>query len=97
MDTSPESYQKLMESTMKEWGARLDALKAKADKATADAKAELHKQIDEVARLQEAARKHFEDFRASSQASWNDAKKDMEDRWGKLSSAVDAFWAKIRS
>jgi hypothetical protein len=97
METGHENYQKVMETTMKEWGARLDALKARADKATVDAKAELHKQIDEVTKLQENARKHFEDFRNTSQASFAEAKKEMEERWTKLTSAVDAFWEKIRS
>ena len=97
METGHENYQKVMEATMKEWGARLDALKARADKATVDAKAELHKQIEEVTRLQESARKHFEEFRTTSQTSFAEAKKDMEERFAKITAAVDAFWAKIRS
>ena len=97
MDTTREMHQHQMETTMKEWGARIDALKAKADKATAEAKVELHKQVEEMGTLQTSAKKHFEEFKANSKDTWKDVKKDVEASWNKLSASVDSLWAKVKN
>jgi hypothetical protein len=97
MDTTRESHQHQMESKMKEWGSRLDGLKAKADKATADAKVTLDKQVAEIGKLQDSARKHYEEFKASSKTTWSEVQHDVEARWTTLTSAVDAFWKALKN
>ena len=97
METTKELYQHKMEAQMKEWGARLDLLKARADKASADAKIEIHKQVVEMGKLEDAAKKHFEEFKASSVETWNEVKKDVEEKWNSLAASVEATWAKVKS
>jgi len=97
METTRESHQHEMESKMKEWGSRLDGLKAKADKASADAKVDLQKQLAEISKLQDSAKKHYEDFKTSSRTTWKDVQHDVEAKWTTLTSAVDAFWKTLKS
>ena len=97
MDTTRETHQHQMETMMKDWGARLDALKGRADKASADAKIEMHEQVAELGKLQDAAKKHFEDFKASSKDVWNDVKTDVEAQWASLSTSVENLMKKIKN
>jgi len=97
MGITREMHQGRMENTLKEWGARLDALRARADKASAEVKIEMHKQVEELSRLQDAARTHFEELKTSSKGSWKDVKKDVEARWSSLTASVESLWEKARN
>jgi len=97
MDTTREMHEHAMETTMKDWGARLDALRGKADKASADAKVELRKQLQELDKLDESARKHLAEFKASSKDTWQDMKKDLETRWNAMTSAFETYWKTIKN
>lgn len=95
MEITLEMHQHKMETAMKEWGARLDALKARIDKASAQAKTELSQQADELGKLQDAGKKHLDELRASSKEAWNGMKSDMETRWDHLSASMESLWAKV--
>ena len=43
-----EAYQEKIEAQLKEWSAKINELKAKAEKAAAEKKTELHKMIDNL-------------------------------------------------
>lgn len=95
METSHELYAHKMEAQLREWGARLDQLKAKADKASIEAKIEMRKHVDEMATMTETAKKHLADFKASSADSWKDVKQDVENGWAHLTANLEAFWTKV--
>ena len=97
MGITREMHQDRMENTMKEWGARLDALKARADKASAEVKVEMHKQVEELSKLQDTARTHFEELKTSSKETWKDVKKEVEAKWSSLTASVDSLWEKARN
>jgi hypothetical protein len=43
-----EAYQQRLQAQVDEWKAEMDKMKAKAEKATADARIEYHKQLEEL-------------------------------------------------
>ena len=43
-----EAYEKKLQAQLDEWGAEIDKLKAKADKAEADAQLDYYKEIEEL-------------------------------------------------
>ena len=96
-DSTRETHQHRMETMMKEWGARLDALKERADKASADAKEEMHQQVTELGQLQDAAKKHFEEFKVSTKDAWKDVKADVEAQWASLTTSVENLMKNARS
>lgn len=89
------AYQQKVEAQFNEWSAKLDVLKAKADKASADAKLELNKKLESLHDLQGQAKEVVEKIKASSADAWNDAKKGIEDSWTKISTAVETAWSKV--
>jgi hypothetical protein len=96
MEASRESYQQKIEKQIKHWGTELGALTAKVEKAGAEAKVELQKQVDELHTLQKEAKKHLDDFVLTSAEKWKDTKESFESSWTKLSTAVESAWQRVK-
>ena len=95
MDTSKEAYKAKMEAQLKIWSARLDGFKAKAEKASAEAKVELLKHVDELKAFEASAKKHVAEVETAAAESWQKAKGGLEHTWNQLSGSIEAVWAKI--
>lgn len=89
------AYQQKVEAQFNEWGAKLDVLKAKADKASAEAKIELNKKLEGLKDLQGQASNVVDKIKASADDAWTDAKHGIEDSWTKISTAVETAWSKV--
>jgi DNA uptake protein ComE-like DNA-binding protein len=97
METTKEDYQKKMEAQLKEWSARVDVLKAKAEKASATAKIELQEQIEKLKALEVSAREHLAKLQGATATAWNEVRADVTDKWNQVSGAVEALWARVSS
>jgi hypothetical protein len=97
MKTSREDYRKQVEAQFELWESRLALLEARAGKASAHARAQLHRQIEELRKLQASARQHLEQIGAGPAATWNDIKGGLEEAWSKLSGAMEAVWGRIKA
>lgn len=97
MKASREDYRKQVEAQFDLWESRLAVLEAQAGKASAHARAQLHRQIEELRKLQASARQHVEQIAADSAAPWNDIKGGLEEAWSKLSGAMEAVWGRIKA
>jgi len=85
-----EIYVKKAEAQLDEWDAEIKKLKARADKASANAKLEYKKQIDTLKRKQEKAGDKLSELKAASDDAWEDLKKGLE-------SATDALGSSLKS
>lgn len=97
MEMTKEDYQKKMEAQLKEWSARIDVLKAKADKASAAAKVELQEQTEKLKALEISAREHVAKLQDATTTAWNEVRADVTDKWNQVSGAVEALWARVSS
>lgn len=95
METTKEMYQHKMAAQLEEWGARIDALEARANKAEASAKRVLNEHASELAKLQDSAKETFEELKAAPAESWTEIKNTVEVKWSQLSSAMEEFWSKV--
>jgi hypothetical protein len=95
MGTKNDAHIDKVKAQVDEWSARLDVLKAKAAKADASARIELHKAADDMSTLQDAAKKHLEELLAASVEASKEAKSGLDDAWSTMSAAVEAAWKKI--
>ena len=95
METTRDAYKEKMEAQLKQWTARIAALKAKAEKASADVKIELSRHLDELKVFEASARKHIAEVESSAVESWHTIKGEFEQRWNQLSGSIEAVWAKI--
>lgn len=81
METTNEkkqAYRKKIESQLQEWEAKIDVLRAKAEKSKAEAKVEYLDRIETLRRRQEALAGRARELKSSSDAAWNELKSGIE-------------------
>ncbi|TVQ42069.1 MAG: hypothetical protein EA365_16100 [Gloeocapsa sp. DLM2.Bin57] len=90
------TYQGEMETKLQQLGAQLDTLKAKSDQATADAKAEIDKHIQELTAKQEELKQRLAELKNSSDDAWESLKTGVQTAWDDLSKAFDEAVSKFK-
>ncbi|MDA3971440.1 MAG: coiled coil domain-containing protein [Desulfobulbaceae bacterium] len=83
-----EAYQQKLEAQLAEWNVAIDKLKAKADKAEAEAQIEYYKEIEGMRAKQEAAREKLTELKEAGEGGWEDLKVGLENTWNSLGDAV---------
>lgn len=73
-----DAYLQKIEAQLKEWKSEIDKIKAKADKADADAKLEYYEQIEELRTKQQAAQEKFTELKDAGEDAWEDLKAGVE-------------------
>ena len=85
-----------LEEQLKEWGVDLEKLKSRANKARADAKAEIDREITSLrARLNEAQKKLAE-LKTAGDAASVEMRKGVENAWVELRKAFESATAKFK-
>ena len=88
-----EAYQEKLEAQIKEWTAKLTELKAKADKAGADAKVQMYQQIDQLRAREEPSQQKLNEIKAASSDTWETLKAGSE----KALEEMKKTWESLRS
>lgn len=88
MSKKKKAYVEKMEAQLKEWGPEIDLLKAKAEKAEADAKSTYLKQIEELRGKQESVKQKVHELRESGDEAWEDFRKGVEDAFNDMKKAL---------
>ena len=70
-------------------GKKLGALKKKASSLTAEARAEIERDVQKLGRLRDAFEKRFEEIRSQGAAAGDQAREHAEALWGEISAFVD--------
>ena len=83
-----DAYEKKLEAQLKEWKTDIDKMKAKADKADAEAKLEYYKQIEDLRTQQEAAQKKLTELKAAGESAWEDLKSGIDLAWTSLGESI---------
>jgi multidrug resistance efflux pump len=84
---SREAHVGKMETQLKQWGAKLDELVAKADQAGAEAKIEYRKRIDDLRAKQKVARAKLDELKTAGSEKWETLKAGVESAWNELEAA----------
>ena len=88
-----EAYQEKIEAQIREWTAKLQEYKAKADKASADVKIQMHQQLDHLRAQKEAAQQKLNEIKAASGESWEVLKAGSE----KALEEMKKTWESVKS
>ena len=91
-----EAYQQKLEAQLDEWTADINKMKAKADKADADAQLEYYKQIEELRSKQETAQEKLEELKEAGEGAWEDLKTGVELAWSSLGEALKSASSRFR-
>ncbi len=73
-----EAFREKIEAQLKEWGARIEEMKAAAAKTSAELKAEYDKDIKLLADQKQQLQRQLKEFIATSDDAWKILKKGME-------------------
>jgi hypothetical protein len=73
-----------METQLKQWGAKLDELVAKAERAGTEAKIDYRKRIDDLKSKHKAAQSKLDELRAGGSEKWETLKAGVESAWNEL-------------
>ncbi|MBE9221261.1 hypothetical protein IQ215_00985 [Cyanobacterium stanieri LEGE 03274] len=90
-----ELKQGQMEATLKEWGAKLDSLKAEADKAGEDAQADLQKRIDYLEGKKAEMQENLNKLKSSSDEAWDTVVKGFQGAWEDLGKSFEEAASKF--
>jgi phenylpyruvate tautomerase PptA (4-oxalocrotonate tautomerase family) len=91
-----EAYQQRLAAQYEEWKPEIDRLKAKAEKAAADAKVEYNKLIEDLQARQKTARAKMEELRQASGGAWEELKTGIEGAWNEMEKAVKAAVSRFK-
>lgn len=91
-----EAYEKKLQSQLDEWNAEIDKLKAKADRAEADAQLEYYKEIEDLRSMQQAANSKLVELKSSSDDAWEDIKAGADSAWDSLGRAIKSAASRFK-
>lgn len=83
MDTR-DAHVGTMEKQLKEWGATLDALVAKADTAGTEAGVDHRKRIDDLKAKYRVAQSQLDELKATGSEKWQTIETGVEGAWNEL-------------
>jgi hypothetical protein len=90
MTDTRKAYEEKFEAQLKEWGARIDLLSAKADKAKAETKIEYYKTIDTLQGKHDAAGSKLKELRGASDEAWRDLRTGAENVWSEVKTSFNS-------
>jgi DNA repair ATPase RecN len=91
-----EAYKKKLEAQFDEWKVEIDKLKAKADKAEADAQIKYHKQIGDIRAKQEAVQEKLVELQDSGDEAWEDLKAGLDKAMKNLGDAIKTATSRFK-
>lgn len=91
-----DAYKAKIDAKLKEFGARIDELKAKAEGAEAGAKVEYMKQVETLRRKKEAAQVKLEELKKAGDEAWDKLKAGVEHATAELKDAIHNARSKFK-
>lgn len=89
--TTKQAFQQKLEMQLKEWDAEFEKLKVKAKQAKTEIRADIEKQIENLAEKRAAAHEKILELRHRTEDTWVDLKAGAEKIWKEMHEALDRF------
>jgi len=96
MKDSRKAYEERIDAQLEEWNAQIALLKARADKAKAEAKIEYYKTIEALQHRQDEARAKLHELKTAGDEAWEDLKTGAEKAWAEIKTAFHEATAKFK-
>lgn len=91
-----EAYKKKMQAQLREWGAVIDQLRAKADKKTASTEIDYNKTINNLKDKKEKTLSKLNSVKDTNEGSWQNFKAEVESNFEDLKKSIDKAIEKIK-
>ena len=96
MKDKRKAYEEKIDAQLEEWNAQIALLKARADKAKAEAKIEYNKTIETLQHRQEEARAKLHELKTAGDEAWDDIKAGAEKAWTEVKTAFHEALSKFK-
>ena len=96
MKDKRKAYEDKLDAHFEEWNAKIALLKAKADKAKADAKIEYYNSIEALENKQEAAGTKLHELKTSGDEAWESLKTGAEKAWDEVKATYHNVASKFK-
>ncbi|MFQ3790294.1 hypothetical protein [Halomonas sp. A29] len=77
-----------MKTQLDEWNAEIEALAARARKASAEAQTRYHDDLERLRRRRDETRRRLEELQYASEAAWDSLQQGLDDAWELLRKAL---------
>ncbi len=94
--TKKQAYEKKLSAQLEEWNAKIDVLKAKAQKAEATTKVEYYETIENLQRKRSVANEKLQKLQNASDSAWEDLKEGIENAWSDFGAAVKSAMSRFK-
>ena len=91
-----KAYEEKFDAQLGEWKAQIALLKAKADKARADAKIGYYKKIESLESKQEVAETKLRELKNAGDEAWEEFKTGTEKAWDEVKTAYHKTASKFK-
>ena len=91
-----KAYEEKLDAQLKEWGAQIALLKARADKGKAEAKIEYYKTIEALQHKQDEAGNKLHELKTAGDEAWEDLKTGAEKAWDDVKTAFHDAVSKFK-
>lgn len=91
-----KAYQEKIEAQLKEWGAKIDELKVKAETSKAELKIKYGKQIENLRAKQEVVHQKLREFKESGEETWEEIKTGLDKGLDELKGSFDRTILKFK-
>ncbi len=91
-----EAYEEKMNARLRQWQAKIDMLKAKADQVAAGQKIKYYEEIESLRTKQQHMREKLDELRAAGEGAWQEVKTGVETAWQDLQDAVERAMEKFK-
>lgn len=85
-----KAYEKKQQAQLDEWAAEIDKLKAKAERADAEARIKISEELKDVEAMRKKAEDKFSELQSSSDDAWKDVKQGFDEASRSLASSLES-------
>ena len=93
---SKDAYDQRLEAQMAEWQAKIDLLKARAERSEAENRIAYHEQVEALQQRREEIKAKLEELRDSGEDAWADIRSGTESAWKALDAAISRALQRFR-
>ena len=94
---SRELYKQKYQAQLHEWSARLDLMKARAEKFTAQSKLDVKPHLDAAQSKLEDAKARLEKISEATDEKWDHVAKDIDHAWTDFKAAVEGAYDAMKN
>ena len=91
-----ELYKQKYEAQLREWSAKIDVLKAQADKQTAEAKLDAKPTLDALNEKLAAAKAKLNEIAEATDDKWDDVMKGADQAWNDFKASVEGAYDALK-